>query len=296
MIFSVIIPTYNRPRHVAELLEAWAEVDFPRNEFEIVLADDGGGVDLLPLIGPYSKKGFQFKLLELPHKSASAARAAGLDKARGEFIFCMDDDCRPERGILNAYLEGTRKHPGAALGGPFINLLVEDFWATATQEIISFVTEEWNRDIKDARFFTFSNLVFPAEEFRQAGGFDSEWLWRTGEDRDVCGKWRERGERFVFVPDAVVWHAHGLNLWKFLRQHFHYGQGNFASLLRRQSGSKAVPHWSGLRFYARLMMYPFRKFPPYHAACLLGAFFLAQIANVVGFAHASRRISQSKTA
>jgi hypothetical protein len=66
--------------------------------------------------------------------------------------------------------------------------------------------------------------------------------------------------------------------------------------LRRQSGSKAVPHWSGLRFYARLVMYPFRKFPPYHAVCLIGAFFLAQIANVVGFAHASRRISQSKIA
>ena len=150
MIFSVIIPTYNRPRHVAELLQAWGRVDFPRNDFEIVLADDGGAVDLLPLIRPYFEKGFQFTLLELPHKSASAARAAGLDKARGDFIFCMDDDCRPERGILNAYLEGTRKHPGAALGGPFINLLVEDFWATATQEIISFVTEEWSTSSPEA--------------------------------------------------------------------------------------------------------------------------------------------------
>jgi glycosyltransferase involved in cell wall biosynthesis len=296
MIFSIIVPTYNRPSHVAELLKAWASVDFPQSNFEILLADDGGTVDLQPFVAPYSIKGFQFTLLKLPHKSASAARAAGLQNARGEFILCMDDDCRPERGILKAYLEGARMNPGAALGGPFVNLLVEHFWATATQEIISFVTEKWNRNPNDAQFLTFSNLVFPSREFRESGGYDPDWFWRTGEDRDVCRRWRARGGRMVFVPEAVVGHAHGLNFWKFLCQHFHYGQGNFAALSRRHSASGGAPHWSGIAFYTRLVSDPFRKFPPVRASALAAAFLVAQFANLAGFANAAWRLKMKPPA
>lgn len=296
MLFSVAIPTYDRPRHVTELLEAWSRVDFPRDEFEIVLADDGGSAALEPIVAPFVERGLPVTLLTLPHRSASAARAAAADRARGALLLCMDDDCRPSPGLLRAYAAAARAHPGAALGGPFDNLLVDDFWATATQEIICFVTEEWNPDPNDANFFTFSNLVFPLAEFRRFGGYDAGWLWRTGEDRDVCRRWREWGGRMVFVPDAMVTHAHGLDWWRFLRQHFHYGQGNYASLSRRRPGAEGAPFWSGVGFYARLVARPFRRFPPARAVALLGAFLLAQVANVVGFVNAAWRVARTKGA
>lgn len=294
MLFSIIIPTYNRPHHVTELLEAWTRVDFPRTDFEIVLADDGGSADLGPIVAQYAEQGLPVTLLKLPHRSASAARAAAIDHVQGEFVLCMDDDCRPSQRLLKAYADAARAHPGAALGGPFDNLLVDDFWATATQEIICFVTEEWNRDPNDANFFTFSNLVFPMAEFHQFGGYDSQWLWRTGEDRDVCRRWREWGGRMVFVPDAMVTHAHELTWWRFLRQHFHYGQGNYASLSRRRSNARGAPSWSGAGFYARLVARPFRRFPPARALALLAAFSLAQAANLVGFVNAAWRVSRAK--
>lgn len=279
-LFSIVVPTFERPRHVAELLAAWARVDFPRDRFELIVADDGGTADLGSLVG--AAGGLPVRLLTLPHRSASAARAAGLAAARGDFILCTDDDCLPDPGILRGYEAAIARHPGAALGGPVDNVLVDDVFATATQDIITYVCAAWNRDPAAARFFTFSNVVFPAARFRAAGGFDPDWRWRTGEDRDVCRRWCEEGGRMVVVPDARMGHAHGLSLRRFLRQHFHYGQGNHATTRRRSVAGAGPPDWSGPGFYAGLFLYPFRVHPPGRAAVVAGLVGLAQVATLAG--------------
>lgn len=285
MKFSVIIPTYNRPGHVAGLLEAWERVDYPKDEYELILADDGGREPLDAVVSPWKGR-VPVKLLRLAHVSASSARASGLAAAIGELVLCSDDDCRPEPGILKAYAAAAREHPGAALGGPVLNLLPGDVYATATQEIITFAGEEWNR--AGACFFTFSSVVFPARAFRACGGFDGGWLWRTGEDRDICRRWCESGGRMVPVPGAVMGHAHGLTLRKYWRQHFHYGQGNYASRRNRRNGAGA-PDLSGGGFYWRLFTRPFRHYQAGKACVLLGLILLAQVANVFGWVDARRR-------
>lgn len=285
MKFSVIIPTYNRPGHVAGLLEAWERVDYPKDEYELILADDGGREPLDAVVSPWKGR-VPVKLLRMAHVSASSARASGLAAAIGELVLCSDDDCRPEPGILKAYAAAAREHPGAALGGPVLNLLPGDVYATATQEIITFVGEEWNR--AEACFFTFSSVVFPADAFRACGGFDGGWLWRTGEDRDICRRWCESGGRMAPVPEAVMGHAHGLTLRKYWRQHFHYGQGNYASRRNRRNGAGA-PDLSGGGFYWRLFTRPFRHYQAGKACVLLGLILLAQVANVFGWVDARRR-------
>jgi GT2 family glycosyltransferase len=287
MKFSIVIPTYNRPGHVAELLEAWERVEYPKDDYELILADDGGRESLEPVVGPWEGR-LSVRLLRLEHVSASSARASGLAVARGELVLCSDDDCRPDPGVLRAYAEAAREHPGAALGGPVVNLLVDDVYATATQEMITFIGEEWNR--VGACFFTFSSLVFPAGAFRANGGFDAGWLWRTGEDRDVCRRWCESGGEMVSVPGALMGHAHGLTLRKYWRQHFHYGQGNYASRRNRRNEAGA-PDFSGVGFYWRLLTRPFRGYGFGRAVILLGLILLAQVANVWGTLDAARRVA-----
>ena len=287
MKFSIVIPTCNRPGHVAALLEAWDRVEYPKDDYELILADDGGSEPLDGVVGPWPGR-VPVKLLRLEHVSASSARASGLAVAVGELVLCSDDDCRPDPGILRAYAEAAREHPGAALGGPVTNVLVGDVYATATQEIITFIGEEWNR--AGACFFTFSSVVFPAVAFRACGGFDAGWLWRTGEDRDVCRRWCESGGVMVPVTGAVMGHAHGLTLRKCWRQHFHYGQGTEASRRNRRNGAGA-PDFSGPGFYWRLLTRPFRGYGFGTAVLVLGLILLAQVANVWGTMDAARRVA-----
>lgn len=285
VLFSVIIPTYNRPAHVRELLLAWEAVDFPRDQFELLLADDGGTVDLAAVVAKYGAN-VPVHLLRLPHVSASSARASALSRARGRFVICSDDDCRPDPMLLEVFRRATTEFRDAAIGGQVLNMLESDVFATATQEIISFVVEEWNKNPLDAKFFTVSNLLFPAEALRAAGGFDPSWLWRTGEDRDICQRWCETGQRMVFCPDALMWHAHGLTLGKFCRQHFHYGEGNCGTWKKKVVAGAGAPALSGPGFYARLIARPFKKFRLAVALKVLAAISLAQLANIAGFAAA----------
>lgn len=279
--FSVVVPTYERPAHVRGLIAAWAAVDYPRDSWELIVADDGGSADLEDIVAE-APSGMPIRLLTLPHRSASAARAAGLEVARGDFILCTDDDCLPDPGILRAYAAAIERWPDAALGGPVYNALPHDIFATATQDIVTSVCDGWNRDPENACFFTFSNAIFPAARFRAIGGFDPDWTWRTGEDRDLCRRWCEAGGRMVRVPDARMGHAHDLTFRRYLRQHFHYGQGNHATARRRTSAGAGPPDWSGPGFYAGLLLRPFRVHPFPRAVVVAGLVALAQVATLAG--------------
>lgn len=279
--FSVVIPTFRRAGHVRDLLVAWGAVDHPRDDFEIIVADDGGGVDLASVVAQ-APVGLTVRLLTLPHRSASAARAAGLAAARGRYVLCTDDDCRPDPAILRAYAASISQHPGAALGGRVVNGLPGDLFATTTQDILTYVCDEWNCDPDAARFFTFSNVLFPAGRLRAIGGFDPDWTWRTGEDRDVCRRWCEAGERMVRCDAAVMHHLHGLTWRKFVRQHFHYGQGNHVAAELRTVAGAGAPDWSGLRFYMRLLALPFRVHPLPRSLAVAALVVLAQAATLAG--------------
>lgn len=293
-LFSIVVPTYQRPGHVRDLLIAWADVDHPRDDFEIIVADDGGSVDLASVV-TRAPAGLQVRLLTLPHRSASAARAAGLAVASGEYVLCTDDDCRPDPGILREYAAAIARHPGTALGGSVVNGLPEDPFATATQDIVTYVCDAWNAVPGRARFFTFSNVLFPTARFRALGGFDPDWTWRTGEDRDICRRWCEAGERMVRVDDAVVHHVHGLTWRRFLRQHFHYGQGNHAAAARRAVAAAGAPDWSGPGFYVALLAYPFRIHPLPRSLIVAGLVIMAQAATLAG-SLAARLVRSTRSA
>lgn len=285
LLFSIVIPTWNRPHQIPDLLRAWAAVDFPRDAFELLLVDDGSETDLSPLVAAQAHN-LPVKLLRLPHAGLSPARQSGLMHAQGRYYLCTDDDCRPQPDILRAFAAALAQHPRDALGGTVLNLLHRDRFATTTQEIVSFVTAQWNQDPTNARFFNGSCILFPTEALRRIGGFDPLWTHRTGEDRDLCRRWAEAGLRLVSVPQAVMGHAHHLRLTSFFRQHFHYGQGNYHTRRRRTRPSAGPPDLSPLSFYLKLLAHPFTVFPPAQALLISTLTAAAQAATLTGLLHA----------
>ena len=288
--FSVLIPTYERSSLLRGLLDSWSAVEPPKGGYEIVLADDGSSSLTTEIIDAYYTK-IPLTFLRLPNAGVSATRQAALETCRGEYVLITDDDCRPDRHLLRAYEDALERLPGYALGGPVFNLLKENIYSETTQMITTYVTDAWNSGKKGPVFFTGSNLLLPRESLEKIGGFDRTYISRTGEDRDLCRRWAEAGLKMAYVPDAVMGHAHALNFASFLRQHFHYGQGRTRNELRRKAQDAGAPAWSGPGFYARLLVEPWRLFPPVKAAVISILTVCTQIATTCGTlqAHLDRK-------
>lgn len=288
--FSILIPTYERPSFLRELLDAWASIEPPNGGYEIVLADDGSSEPPTNIVEAYSTK-LPLTFLRLPHNGVSATRQAALEACCGEYVLITDDDCRPDRCLLRAYEDMLGQFPECALGGPVLNLLNENIYSETTQMITTYVTDTWNSSAKGAIFFTGSNLLLPRHLLQEVGGFDRAWTSRTGEDRDLCRRWAESGLKMAHVPDAVMGHSHGLTFASFLRQHYHYGQGRTRSEIRRKAQGASAPAWSGPGFYAGLLLEPWRLFPAFKAAAVSLLTTCAQIATACGAlqAHLDRK-------
>jgi GT2 family glycosyltransferase len=237
LMFSVIVPTYARPVQLSACLRALAHLDYPRSGFEVIVVDDGGGTSLEAAITPVHDQ-LDITLLTQSHRGPAAARNAGAELAKGRFLAFTDDDCTPASGWLQALEAGFATAPDCAMGGRTLNALRDNPYSTASQMILEVVYAYYNTDPSRARFFASNNLAIPADSFRAIGGFDT--TFRTSEDRELCDRWRYYGYRMMYVPEALVHHAHALTFRRFCKQHFHYGRGAFRfhqTRARRGSGS-----------------------------------------------------------
>jgi GT2 family glycosyltransferase len=268
---TVIVPTRDRPAQLAGCLEALARQDYPR--YDVLVVDDASAAPVAA----------EVEVLRLPASAGpAAARNAGAGRARGEVLAFTDDDCRPEPGWLAALAAALDGPEPLLVGGRMVGRAGDGDCRLASQLVLDLVYAHYNEDPGRARFLASSNLAVRADDFHAAGGFDARF--RISEDRELCDRWRHRGRRIVYAPDAVVVHAPDLSLPAFCRQHFRYGRGAFAfhrERVRRGSG----------RLLGELAFYPHlaRQLPGRVAglearrARAAGLLAVWQVANAAGF-------------
>ncbi|MGI0493146.1 glycosyltransferase [Alkalinema pantanalense CENA528] len=304
--FSVIVPTYNRPRPLQACLQAIAQMDYPRDRFEVIVVDDGGTQPLEAIVEPWQSK-LALTLIQQPNAGPGAARNHGATQARGDYLAFTDDDCQPDRRWLNTLATQIQIHPTALIGGAIHNRLTRNPCAEASQLIISYLYQYFAHNPQAPRFFTSNNLVVPRDRFLALGGFDPAFRIAS-EDRELCDRWNQQAEPLIYCPAAQVFHSHDLNLWSFWKQHFNYGRGGFRfqqQHTQRQSPSKLAPEsppksppesplvgaqsqTDRLRFYRNLLSYPYRTVTPKNLRTMLWAtglaflILLAQVATASG--------------
>jgi GT2 family glycosyltransferase len=247
----VIVPTKGRPRYLQGCLAALAAADYPRDRFEVVVVNDGGGAAVEEVV-EHVAGAIEARLTAPPRTGPSAARNAGAWAARGRHLAFTDDDCEPAAGWLPALERALADNPRAAVGGVVVNGARRDPAAVASQAVVDSLLEEFNRDPAAPRFFTSSNLAFPAEPFREIGGFDE--AFRYAEDREICHRWIRSGHRLAHAPDAIVHHMRTLTLRDFVRQHHGYGRGAWAFQHHAPDGRADSP--GVLRALARRALHP----------------------------------------
>lgn len=281
--YSIIVPTYRRREPLARCLAAINALDFPRDRFELVVVDDGSPSPPQDLIATLESD-VVARLVCAEHGGPAAARNLGASLARGAYLAFTDDDCTPRPDWLREVHRARQSAgDGAAIGGRTINVLADDVFATASQGMVDYLYEYFGSERRPGHFFTSNNLVVPRAEFLALGGFDVRFERAAAEDRDLCERWSRSGRPLVYVPNAVVGHAHAMGFARFNRMHFNYGRGAFdlhRSRARRGERSLKV---EPARFYSGLVMYPLRTSRNGRGVVLALLNFWSQVAYAAGY-------------
>ncbi|MEZ4590865.1 MAG: glycosyltransferase [Chloroflexota bacterium] len=280
--FSIIVPTYNRPRQLRRCLRALAALEYPADRFEVIVVDDGGDSPLEELMAEYETR-LDLRYVVQENQGPAVARNEGARLANGRFLAFTDDDCAPAPSWLRQLATRLQAEPHKMVGGYTQNALHRNPFSTTSQMLVDYLYHYYNETESRARFFTSNNFAVAAELFWLVGGFDETMPLAAGEDRELCDRWLANGLGMVYVPYAIVHHEHDLRPFSFWRQHFNYGRGAWLYRWLRSQRKADVLQLESPAFYFNLISFPLTAVHDLRAYLLMAMLFFTQVANALGF-------------
>ena len=216
MKYSIIIPVYNRPEEVAELLQSLSKQTF--RDFDVHIVEDGSDVPCREVCDHFANR-LDIHYYMKENGGPGAARNYGAEHATGDYFIVLDSDVVLPPTYLAAIENALSETPCDAFGGP--DRAHPDF--TPVQKAISysmtsFFTTGGIRGGKQKldKFYPRSfNMGVSRTMWQQLGGFRK---MRFGEDIDFSYRLCEAGARCRLFPDAWVWHKRRTDFHKFFRQ------------------------------------------------------------------------------
>lgn len=239
MRYSIIIPVYNRPDEVDELLNSLTQQTV-RN-FEVIVVEDGSSVTCEHVVKQYEQQ-LNIRYFNKPNSGPGQTRNYGAERSSGEYLLILDSDCILPTGYLAAIEEELKRQPADAFGGP--DRAHDSF--TSTQKAInyamtSFFTTGGIRGGKKKmdKFYPRSfNMGLKADVYRALGGFSK---MRFGEDIDLSIRIFKGGYSCRLFPEAWVWHKRRTDLKKFFKQVYNSGIARI-NLYKKYPESLKVVH------------------------------------------------------
>lgn len=242
MRFSIIIPVYNRPDELDELLAGLA-VQEGVHDFEAVIVEDGSVRKSDEVVARYGQR-IPIRYIVVPNGGPARARNIGASCAQGDYLLILDSDVVLPKGFLNAVEAGLRTDPCDAWGGP--DAAGEGFDAiqrAISYTMTSFLTTGGIRGGKKSmeKFKPRSfNLGCKREVYEALGGFTESM--RFGEDIDFSLRLFAKGYRVRLYPECFVYHKRRVSLKSFFKQVHNSGRARIDLGLRHPGSTKAV-HW-----------------------------------------------------
>jgi GT2 family glycosyltransferase len=275
---SIVVPTFNRVALLRDCLESLRCQDYPSDQFEIVVVDDGSTDGSAEIV----KRVDNVRYLRRQHAGLNAARNAGIEEAKGDFIAFLDDDVLAPPSWLRTMMGGVWANPAADCFGGRIRLQLE---GRTPRYCGRHPLDESELDLGDDRreveFIWGANMAVTRRAFELAGRFD-ERLPLYNEELEWQHRLRAAGGSIVYLPDAWVWHrrsADDLKLSALLRRHFARGLGQAAFFA---AADRPVRVRDGLGRVPRRLV---------HAACRRCWWGVFEAAGQVGFACGAARHS-----
>ena len=270
MKYSIIVPVFNRPNEVDELLESLSHQTF--RDFEVIIVEDGSKIPCKDVCEKYAD------ILDLhyyakPNSGPGQSRNYGAERASGEWVIVLDSDVVLPEGYLHSvderlkmknerfdYSDGSNNPQGSADESNHISHLSSltsqaDAWGgpdaahpdfTPIQKAISYSMTSFfttggirGGKAKLDKFFPRSyNMGIRRDVYMELGGFSK---MRFGEDIDFSYRIVEAGYKTMLIPEAWVWHKRRTDFRKFFRQVYNSGIARI-NLEKRHPGTLKLVH------------------------------------------------------
>ena len=222
MRFSIIIPVYNRPQEVDELLESLCAQTL--KDFEVVVVEDGS-TEKCDLVCEKYKDRLNLNYYFKTNSGPGPSRNYGAERSHGDYLIILDSDVIVPENYLEIIKEELDREPCDAFGGPdsahpsftpiqkAINYAMTSFFTTGgirggKRKMDKFYPRSFNLGIKKS--------VYEALE-----GFAP---MRYGEDIDLSTRIFMNGYSCRLFPDAFVYHKRRVKFSSFFRQVKHSGE------------------------------------------------------------------------
>ena len=239
MKYSIIVPVYNRPDEVDELLQSLCEQSL--KDFEVVIVEDGSQKDCKEVVGRYTDR-LDVKYFMKPNSGPGQSRNYGAERAQGDYLLVLDSDVVLPTGYLQAVDDELRRQPADAFGGPdAAHPSFTDVQKAISYSMTSFFTTGGIRGGKKKldKFYPRSfNMGIRRDVYLQLGGFSK---MRFGEDIDFSYRIVEAGYQPRLLPSAWVWHKRRTDFRKFFRQVYNSGIARI-NLEKRHPGTLKLVH------------------------------------------------------
>lgn len=260
--FSFIVPVYNRPEEIGELLESLALQTYS-DAFEIVIVEDGSTISCEQVIVDFMHRHVEGKdvlsvaYLKKPNSGPGSSRNYGMARAKGDYFIILDSDCilppqylaTVEKSLLNQYVH--------CYGGPDAAhdsfSLVQKGINYAMTAVLTTGGIRGNRKVSDKvsgnkrttvgqkggfqpRSF---NMGISKLAFEATGGFGNI---HPGEDPDLTFRIWGKGFTTRLIPEAFVYHKRRIDWHKFFVQVKKFGMVR-PILNRRYPKMAKVTYW-----------------------------------------------------
>ncbi len=222
-MFSIIIPIYNRPEEIKELLESLLLSNY-KKEYEIVIVEDGSKIDCWEIVAQYSNK-FNISYYYKENSGPGDSRNYGMRVAKGDYFIILDSDClipanylsEVEKELTNDYVDcfggSDAAHDSFSNIQKAINFTMTSFLTTGgirggSEKIGKFQPRSFNMGISK-------------KAFEDSKGFGNI---HPGEDPDLSIRLWKLGYKTRLFSNAFVYHKRRIDWNKFSIQVNKFGK------------------------------------------------------------------------
>jgi len=248
--YSIVIPVFNRPQEIDELLDSLTRQDY--KEFEVIVVEDGSTLPCRQVIKKYDGQ-LVMRYVEKEHSGQGFSRNEGFKKARGKYFIVFDSDCIIPADYLSIVDRHLSENYLDAYGGP--DRAHEDFTLLQKAISISMTSVFTTGGIRGRKNHagTFHprsfNLGISREVFEATGGYR---ITRMGEDIELSIRIINEGFTTGLISEAFVYHKRRTSLMHFFKQLHFFGRARI-NVGRFHPGEVRFVHILPLLFVAGIL-------------------------------------------
>jgi glycosyltransferase involved in cell wall biosynthesis len=252
--FSVIIPVYNRPQEVEEILSSLTTQSF--KDFEVIVVDDGSSIRCDQIVDLFRNR-LTIEYFFKPNTGPGPSRNFGFSRARGNYFVVFDSDCILPPNYFQTVIESIAINHWDAWGGPDkahakFTLKQRAMAYTMSSVLTTGGIRGGKKHVGWFQPRSF-NMGISRNVFEATGGFKFD---RYAEDIEFSIRMKKAGYNVGLIPEAFVYHKRRVSFRQFFRQVHNFGIGR-ALVGRVHPGEIKMSHWFPTFFLIATIALPF---------------------------------------